>query len=169
MKWKLLFRVWLFVTSWTIEFMEFSRQEYWSRQPFPSPGDLPNPVIEPRSPVLQADSLPAEPSGKCYMCYTHKHTHTRTHTHTIHTYNEYVILVSLHLSSFIQSCLPLCDPIDYSRPCFLVHHQLPEFTQTHVITSVMPSNHLILCRPLLLPSVFPSISVFSKESVLGIR
>ena len=44
--------------------MEFSRPEYWSGQPFPSTGDLPNPGIEPRSPTLQADSLPAESSGK---------------------------------------------------------------------------------------------------------
>ena len=44
--------------------MEFSRLEYWSGYPFPSPGDLPNPRIEPRSPALQADSLLAEPQGK---------------------------------------------------------------------------------------------------------
>ena len=44
--------------------MEFSRPEYWSGQPFPTPGDLPNPGIEPRSPALQADFLPAEPQGK---------------------------------------------------------------------------------------------------------
>ena len=44
--------------------MEFSRPEYWSGQTSPSPGDLPNPGIEPRSPTLQADSLPAEPQGK---------------------------------------------------------------------------------------------------------
>ena len=44
--------------------LEFSRPEYWSGQPFPSPGDLPNPRIEPRSPTLQVDSLPAEPQGK---------------------------------------------------------------------------------------------------------
>ena len=44
--------------------MEFSRPEYWSGQPFPSPGDLPNPRIEPRSPILQTDSLPAEPQEK---------------------------------------------------------------------------------------------------------
>ena len=55
--------VWLFVTPWTIAHqaplsMELSRQEYWSRVPFPSPGDLPNPGIEPASPALQADSLP---------------------------------------------------------------------------------------------------------------
>ena len=42
----------------------FSRQEYWSGLPFPSPGDPPNPGIEPRSPALQADSLPSEPPGK---------------------------------------------------------------------------------------------------------
>ena len=44
--------------------MEFSRPEYWSGKPFPSPGDLANPGIEPKSPTLQADSLPAEPPGK---------------------------------------------------------------------------------------------------------
>ena len=44
--------------------MEFSRQEYWSRLPFPSPGDLLNPGIEPGSPALQADSLPSEPEEK---------------------------------------------------------------------------------------------------------
>ena len=44
--------------------MEFSRPEYWSGQPFPSLGDLSNPGVKPRSPTLQADSLPAEPQGK---------------------------------------------------------------------------------------------------------
>ena len=47
-----------------IQSMEFFRPEYWSGQPFPFPGYLPNPEIEPRSPVLQADSLPADPQGK---------------------------------------------------------------------------------------------------------
>ena len=57
-----------------------------------------------------------------------------------------------------------------STPGFPVHHQLLEFTQLMSIESVMPSNHLILCRPLLfLPSIFPSIRVFSNESVLHIR
>ena len=60
--------------------------------------------------------------------------------------------------------------MDCSIPGLPVHHQLPEFTQTHVLESVMPSNHLILCCPLLLPpSVFPSIRVFSNESVFRIR
>ena len=61
---QLLSRVQLFVTPWSIQSMEFSRPEYWSGQPFPSPGHLPNSRIEPRSLTLQADSLPAEPQGK---------------------------------------------------------------------------------------------------------
>ena len=66
---KLLSRALLFVTLWTIAHqappsMGFSRQEYWCRLPFPSPGDLPDPGIEPRSPALQADSLTSEPPGK---------------------------------------------------------------------------------------------------------
>ena len=47
--------------------MGFSRQEYWSGLPFPSPGDLPEPGIKPRSPALQADSLPSEPPGKAAL------------------------------------------------------------------------------------------------------
>ena len=61
---RLLSRVQLFATPRTIQSMEFSRPEYWSGWPFPSPGRLPNPGIKPRSPALQADSLPAEPQGK---------------------------------------------------------------------------------------------------------
>ena len=63
-EWKLLSRVQLFMTPSTIQSMEFSRPEYWSEEPFPSPGDLPNPGIEPRSSTLQADSLLAEPQRK---------------------------------------------------------------------------------------------------------
>ena len=47
--------------------MEFSRQEYWNELPFPSPGDLPDPGIEPQSPALQADALPSKPPGKPLM------------------------------------------------------------------------------------------------------
>ena len=61
----------------------------------------------------------------------------------------------------------LCDPMDCSMPGLPVHHQLPEFMS---IELVMPSNHLILYCPLfLLPSIFPSIRVFSNKSVLCIR
>ena len=60
--------------------------------------------------------------------------------------------------------------MDCSTPGFPIHHQLLELTQTHVHVSVMLSNHLILCHPLLLlPPVLPSIRVFSSESVLRIR
>ena len=65
----MLSRVQLFVTPWTVSHQdplstEFSRQEYWGGQSFPSPGDLPDPGVKPRSPVLQANSLPAGPRGK---------------------------------------------------------------------------------------------------------
>ena len=67
MKWsevKLLSRVRLFVTPWTVAYQApWSRQENWRELPFPSPGDLPYPGIEPGSPILQADSLPSEPWG----------------------------------------------------------------------------------------------------------
>ena len=66
---KSLSRVRLFATPWTVAYqappsMGFSRQECWSRLPFPSPGDLPDPGIEPESTALQADALPSEPPGK---------------------------------------------------------------------------------------------------------
>ena len=63
-KWKSLSRVRLFATPGTKQSMEFSRPEYWHEEPFPSPGDPPNPGIEPKFPTLQVDSLPAEPQGK---------------------------------------------------------------------------------------------------------
>ena len=98
----------VFATPWTIACqappsMGFSRQEYWSGLLFPSPGDLPDPGIEPRSPALQADYLPAESS-----------------------------FTSVQFSSVSQSYPTLCDPMNRSRPGLPVHHQLPEFTQTHV-------------------------------------
>ena len=60
--------------------------------------------------------------------------------------------------------------MDCTTPDFPVHHQFPELAELMSIKLVMPYNHLILCRPLLLlPSVFPSIRVFSNESILRIR
>ena len=77
---------------------------------------------------------------------------------------------SVQFSSVAQSCPTFCDPTNCSTPGLPVHHQLPEFTQTYVHQSVMPSSHLILCRPLLLlPPKPPSIRVFSNESVLCIK
>ena len=75
------------------------------------------------------------------------------------------LLLRLHLlflcCSVAQLCPTLCDPTDCSIPGFPVFH--------HLLESVMASNHLILCRPLLLPSIFPSIRVFSNESAVRIR
>ena len=78
--------------------------------------------------------------------------------------------VSQSVSSVTQSCLTPCDPMDCSTPGLPVHHQLLDLTQLTSIESVMPSSHFILCPPLLLlPSIFPSIRVFSNESALLIR
>ena len=75
----------------------------------------------------------------------------------------------LQFRSVTHSCLTLCYPMDCSTPGLPVYHQFPEFTQTHVHwvgDAIQPS----LCPPLLLlPSIYPSIRVFSNESVLHIR
>ena len=76
----------------------------------------------------------------------------------------------IQFSSDTQLCPGLCNPMNHSMPSLPVHHLLPESTQTMSFESVIPSNHLILCHPLLLlPSIFPSIRVFSNESTLCIR
>ena len=73
-------------------------------------------------------------------------------------------------SEVAQSCPTLCDSMDCSTPVSPVLPYLPEFAQIVSIESVMPSNHLVLCHPLLLlASIFPSIRVFSNESALRIR
>ena len=136
---KLLTRVRLFVTPWTVAHqappsMGFSRQEHWSGLPFPSPGDLANPGIEPRSPASQADALISEPPGKP--------------------------LIVLQFSS-VQSCLTLCDSMSYSTPGLPVHHQHLEFTQTHVhwvVDAIQPSH------PLSSPS--PPAFNFSRRQAL---
>ena len=73
-------------------------------------------------------------------------------------------------SSVAQPCPTLCDPMNCSTPGLPVHHQLPEFTQTHVNRVGDAIQHLILCCPLLLlPPIPPSIRVFSSESTLHMR
>ena len=108
-----------FAILWTVACqgplsMGFSKQEFWSGLPFPSAGDLLDPEIKPRSPVLQADALTSEPP-------------------------------SVQFSSVTQSCLILCDPMNRSMPGLPVHHQLSEFTQTHihqVSDGIQPSHPL---------------------------
>ena len=75
----------------------------------------------------------------------------------------------LQFGSVTQSCLTLCDPMDCSMPGFPVHHKLLELAQTYVLQvcdAIQPSHPL---SPLLLPSIFPQIRVFSNESNLYIR
>ena len=103
---------------------------------------------------------------------------------TYHFFTYYLSIIcvclSIHLSMYLSIHIYLLSSVQFSHsvmsdslnrgmPGLPVHHQLKAFIQTHVHQVVMPSNHLIVCRPLLLlPSIFPSIRVFSSESVLHI-
>ena len=80
------------------------------------------------------------------------------------------LIQMFQFSSVAQSCPILCDPMNRSRSGLPVHHKLLSLPKPMSIELMMPSNHLILCRPLLLlPSIFSSIRVFSNESALCIR
>ena len=99
----------LFATLWTVAHqappsMGFSRQEYWSGVPFPSPGDLPNPGIEPGSPTLEADALTSEPPGNryhnCVYLFVHRVERSQTHLSIwvhmhalIHTWTVWLLLL----------------------------------------------------------------------------
>ena len=86
----------------------------------------------------------------------------------IHPYN--IVESSVQFSSVTQSCLILCDPMNCSTPGLLSITNSRSPPKPMSIESMMPSNHLIVCRPLLLlPSIFPSIRVFSNQSVYLIR
>ena len=147
--------------------MEFSRPGSLSL----FQGDLPNPRIEPRSPTLQADSLPAEPQGKpkitgvgslsllhwvfptqelnrcllhCrWILYQLSYQGSPKHTKMLHN-------ASHQFSSVAQSCPTLCNPMNCSTPGLPVHHQLPKFTQTHVHRvgdAIQPSHPLLSPSP----------------------
>ena len=81
----------------------------------------------------------------------------------------YRFFLHIQFTSVAQSCPPLCDPMNRSTPGLSVHHLSQSPPKPMSIESVMSSNHLILCRPLLLPSILPSIRVFSNESAPHIR
>ena len=124
--------VWLFATLWTIAdqaplSMGFSRQEYYSGLPCPSPGDCPYSEI-------QAVSL--GPPALADRFFT---TTSNWEAHTV-----------VQFSSVAQLCLTLCDPMDCSTSGFPVHHQLLEFTQTHVhwvSDAIQPSHPLLSPSP----------------------
>ena len=92
--------------------MGFSRQQYWSGLPFPSPGDLPDPGFEPGSPAFQAEALTSEPPGKLYAYVT-----------------PFVIVPPAATAKSLQSCPTLCDPMDCSLPGFSV----PGILQTRTL------------------------------------
>ena len=100
--------------------------------PFPSPGDLPNPGIKPRSPALQADSLPPEPPGISILKLNKKTFFPYALPYFYLTFSFQTMFSSVQFSSVTQSCPTLCDPMNCSMPDLPVHHHLPEFTQTHV-------------------------------------
>ena len=143
-----LSRVWLFATLWTVTHqaplsVEFSRQEYWSGLPFPSAGDLPDPGIEPMSPALQANL--SKPPGTAAANWNISSVQSLIR----------VRLFETPWTAAHQASLSITNSWNSSKPMS--------------IESVMPSSHLILCPLLLLPSIFPSIRVFSSESALHIR
>ena len=109
---KLLSRVRLFATPWTVAYqappsMGFSRQECWSGLPFPSPGDLPDPGIKPGSPVLQADALPSEPPGTVPKKGNAKEC-SNYHTIGLISHTSKVMLKILHtrLQQYVNCELP---------------------------------------------------------------
>ena len=92
---KSLSRVRLFATPWTVAYqvspsIGFSRQEYQSGLPFPSPGYLPNAGIEPRSPSLHADNLPSEPPGRCLRFRQNNYKSSLTFTGLLDTFRVYL-------------------------------------------------------------------------------
>ena len=107
------------------------------------------------SPTLQAYSLPSEPSGEVVEGYK------RSVCTLFATYFESILTRSYSVESFQSHGLQHARPLSITNSWGLL--------KLISIESVMPSNHLILCHPLLLPSIFPSIRIFSNESVLHIR
>ena len=88
------------MTPWTVAYqapqsMEFSRQDYWSGLPFPSPGDLPNLGIEAESPTLKADTLPSEPPGKLIS-----ENPTKFNFEVSDIHEKYYIFIKISLISF---------------------------------------------------------------------
>ena len=165
---KSLNRVRLFATPWTVAYhtppsMGFSRQEYWSGLPFPSPEDLPDQGSNPG--LLHCRQMFYHLSHHWSLSTHFLSTHLKNHlllpfltlslikcTSLCQSHNSTHVLISLpafstlfSISSVSQSCLTHCDPMDWSMPGFPVHHQLPELAQTHVhrISEAIQISHLL--------------------------
>ena len=154
----------------------YFKQEYWSWLPCPPPGDLPYPGIKPRSPALQADSLPSKPPGKPKNIRVSSLSLLQGNFPT-----QELIWGLLHCRRILNQLSYQGSPqkhttlykIDknkillYSTRTYIqyVLHCLPEFAQIHILRVRDVFNNCILCQPLLvLPSIFSSIRVFSKGS-----
>ena len=185
---------WLFATLWTGAYQAplsigFSRQECWSGLQFPSPGDLPHPGIEPRSPALQADSLTScrflvpplfylfQPILVFWFVWCSKPWFSLPLTQDsrrlycpwldLRQNSPRISLSSVQSLSHVQLFV---TPSTEAQQASLSITNTRSLLKLMSIESEMPSNHPVLCRPLLLlPSIFPSIRVFSNESVLPIR
>ena len=160
--------------------MEFPRQEYQSGLPFPSPGDFPT-----QGPSLhflhwQADSLTLSHQGSpftilstIYEVPSSAYFHRWSHSVSYHAYQS-PSLSTLFLKTF-RSVQSLSHVQLFATPWTAAHQASLSITNSRSppkpmsIESVIPSYHLILCHPLLLPPIFPSIRVFSNESALCIR
>ena len=148
--------------------MGFPKQEYWSGLPFPPPGDLPDPGIKPTS--ITSLALAGALYHRCHLGYN-----------ICYTCSQFMLLYSRNLTQHCESVNSVSQfshsvmsdsatPWIRSTPGLLVHHQLPEFTQSRpssqwchpaISSSVIPSSSCLL--------IFPSIGVSSNESVLHVR
>ena len=151
---KLLTRVQLFETPWTLAHqappsMEFSRQEYWRGLPFSSPGDLPDPGIEPRSTCT---------AGRLFTVWATREAHEGKSGQQLVCVLSILFYKYFCCCSVTESCLPLCDPKGCGTLGSSVLHYLLQFAQIHV-NWVRDANYLILCCPLLL---FPAIKSPNK-------
>ena len=138
----------LFVNPWTVAHqvplpLGFSRQEYSSGLPFLSPGDLPNPGWNQHFLHWQADSLPRS--------------------------NLVSTQLPFDVVQLLSRVRPFETPWTAARQASLSFTTSWSLLKPMSIESVLPSNHLVLCHPLLLPLVFPSIRVFSNKVALHIR
>ena len=132
--------------------MEFSRQEYWRELPFPSSRDLPDPGI--KTVYLKSPACMYICIQYMYIVTSGNHIHTHIYIHIyvyIYTYictcicTRIYIHTSDQIRSLTHSCLTLCDPMNRSTPGLPVHHQLLEFTETHVhrvSDAIQPSHPL---------------------------
>ena len=194
---KSLSHVWLFATPWAGMHQAplsrgFSRWECWSGSPCPSPGDLPDPGIEPClvSPLhLQVDSLPLQHhlGNPKWDFGGFKYWNTEmqmSHAKRMKTVPQLLLLsttMSISSAQFSCSIVSRLFVTNSRVQLFVTPWTAPHQASLSITNSqsppkpistesVMPSNHLILCHSLLLaPSIFPSIRVFSKESALCIR